>query len=214
VQAGACTYTHTLMATYTSPVSLSDFKAYLKDTTTDTALLAFYQSLLDTATEHVYTWLDRDFTASATKTDRFWGDNSQFYAPHDQAGAITSWTTYDENGASTSMGTTDLFIRRNGFLIAIKSTSTKTFESGFEHKIVYTTPSTLTCPETVKQVITEIAAELLRASNQGDGTLGVLYQSTRDGALGYDGGFSQRARFLDLNERHKEMLRVYKRYPI
>ena len=202
------------MATYPSPVTLSDFKTYLKDATTDTTLLTFYQSLLDTATEHVYTWLDRDYTALASKTDRFWGDNSQNYVPHDQAGAITAWTQTDENGSVTANSTSDLFLRLNGFLIGIKSTSTKTFACGFEHKITYTTPSALTCPETVKQVITEIAAALLRASNQGDGTLGVLSTSHVDGALGYDGGFSQRARYQDMSEQHKEMLRVYKRYSI
>jgi hypothetical protein len=202
------------MATYPSPVSLSDFKTYLKDATTDTTLLAFYQSLLDTATEQVYTWLDRDYTASATKIDRFWGDDTQYYAPHDQAGAITAWTATDRDGTVTTNSTSDLFLRANGYLIGIKSTSTKTFACRFEHKITYTTPSTLTCPETVKQVITEIAAELLRASNQGDGTLGVLYASHVDGALGYDGGFSQRAHYLDISEHHKEMLRMYKRYCI
>lgn len=202
------------MATYTSPVSRADFQEYLKDTSTDATLLAFFQSLLDTATEHVYTWLDRDYTASATKTDRFWGDDTQFYSPHDQAGAITSWSVTDRDNNTTAMATTDLFLRANGYLVAVKSTSTKTFASCFEHKLVYTTPSTLTCPETVKQVITEIAAELFRASNQGDGTLGVLAASQRDGALGYDGGFSARSRYLDMSERHCEMLRPYKRYPI
>jgi hypothetical protein len=202
------------MSTYPSPVTRAEFQEYLKDTSTDATLLAFYDSLLATSTEYVYTWLDRDYTASAVKVDRFFGDGSQYYAPHDQAGDITAWTQTDDSGASTAMSVTDLFLRANGFLIGIKSTSPLTFACGYEHKLTYTTPAGLTCPETVKQVITEIAAELFRASNQGDGTLGLLYQSNRDGALGYDGGFSQHARYLSMTETHKEMLRPYKRYPI
>jgi hypothetical protein len=202
------------MSTYPSPITMSDFQEYLKDQSTDTALLAFYQSLLDTATEYVYHWLDRDFTASATKTDRFFGDDSECYAPHDQAGTLVSWSSTDRTGTTTSNGVTDLFLRANGYLIQIKDTSTQSFACGLEHIITYTQPSTLTCPETVKIVITEIAALLFRASNQGEGLLAIDLSSARDGALGFTGGFSDRERYLDLSERHKEMLRPYKRYPI
>jgi hypothetical protein len=202
------------MSTYPSPVALADFQEYLKDTSTDATLLAFYQSLLDASTEYVYTWLDRDYTASATKSDRFWGDGTQCYAPHNQVGTLLTWSETDAAGTTTSIGVTDLFLRANGYVVQIKSTSTESFQSGYEHLLTYQQPSTLTCPETVRQVITEISALLLRDSNQGEGTLAVSIASERDGALGFTGGFSDRQRFLDLTERHKEMLRPYKRYPL
>ena len=53
------------MPTYTPPVSRAEFQTYLKDASTDATLLAFYDALLNAATEYVYAWLDRDYTASA-----------------------------------------------------------------------------------------------------------------------------------------------------
>jgi len=202
------------MATYTSPVTLVELQTYLKDASTDATLLLFYQSLLDMATEHVYNWLDRDYTPGATKCDTFFGDDSQCYAPRHQAGTVTSWSATDSAGNTTSLGTTDLLLRANGYLIQISSTSTKSFQSGYEHKLTYQQPVGLVCPETIKRVITEIAALAFQASHQGQGTLGVDFLSERDGALGFSGGFSERERFIDLTERHKEMLRAYKRYPV
>jgi hypothetical protein len=196
------------MATYTSPVSLANFQTYLKDSSTDTTLTGFYQSLLDTATEYVYNWLDRDYTASASKTDIFWGDDTQFYAPRHQAGTLTSWHYLDSSGVDTNVGTSDLMLRANGYLI---QASTKSFISGVEHRLVYAQPSTLTCPETIRQVVMELAALYFEASNQGEGSLGLLMLASRDGGLG---SFSDRERFGDLTERHKETLRPYKRYPV
>src|SRR5580692_3245914 len=130
------------MPTFTSPVSVANFQIYLKDTSTDTTLLAFYQTILNNATEAVYTWLDRDYTASASKTDIFWGDDTQFHAPKHQAAAFTSWTYTDLSGTTTNPGTSDLITRANGFLI---QTKTNKFVSGAEHTLTYTQPSTLTC---------------------------------------------------------------------
>lgn len=196
------------MATYTSPVSLADFQVYLHDTSTDTTLTGFYQSCLDASTEYVYTWLDRDYTASASKTDTFWGDDTQFYAPRHQVGSLTSWHTIAPDGTDTNVGTSDLLVRANGYLLQSK---TLTFQSGVEHKIIYAQPSSLACPETVKQVITEIASQMFQSSNQGEGVLGLVTATLADAS---SGGSYNRERFQDLSERHKEMLRPYKRYPV
>jgi hypothetical protein len=193
------------MPTFTSPVSVANFQVYLKDTSTDTTLLAFYQTILNNATEAVYTWLDRDYTASASKTDIFWGDGTQFHAPRHQSAAFTSWTYTDLSGTTTNPGTSDLITRANGFLI---QTKTNKFVCGAEHTLTYTQPSTLTCPEQVMQVITEIAAIQFEQSNQGTGSLGIDLASSRDGVS------DDRERFLDLSQLHKDMLRPYKRYPV
>ena len=194
------------MPTFTSPVALADFQTYLKDSSVDPTVTGFFPTCLNAATEAVYNWLDRDYTASAVKTDLFWGDDTPFYAPRHQAGSITAWTFTDLSGTVTTQSVSDLLIRANGYLI---QTLTQKFQCGAEHTLAYKQPSTLTCPETVMQVITEIAALLFEQSNQGAGTLGDFSSSARDGAAAYD-----RVRFLDLQERHKEMLRPYKRYPV
>ncbi len=193
------------MPTFTSPVALTDFQTYLKDASTDPTVMGFFQTCLNAATEAVYAWLDRDYTASATKTDLFWGDDTQFYAPRHPVGSITAWTFTDLSGTVTTESTSDLLIRANGYLL---QTLTQRFQSGAEHALTYKQPSTLTCPETVAQVITEIAAIFFQQSNQGAGELNFFSTSARDGAA------YERDRFLDLSERHKEMLRPYKRYPV
>lgn len=193
------------MPTYTSPVALTDFQTYLKDSSSDPTVTGFFQTCLNAATEAVYTWLDRDYTALATKTDTFWGDDTQFYAPKHQAGSITAWTFTDLSGTVTTQSVSDLLIRANGYLI---QTLTQTFQCGAEHTITYKQPSTLTCPETVAEVITELAAELFQQSNQGAGTLALYSLSAKEGTA------DARERFLDLSEHHKEMLRPYKRYPV
>ena len=193
------------MSTYTSPITLAAFQIYLRDTSTDATLTGFYQTLIDTATEYVYNWLDRDYTASASKTDTFWGDDSNFYAPRHQAGTLLTWVYLDRNGTETNVGVDGLMLRANGFLI---QASTQSFQSGVEHRLTYQQQSSLVCPETVKQVITEFAALLFEASNQGAGTLGMLISSSRDGIQ------TDRERYLDLTDRHKEMLRPYKRYAV
>jgi hypothetical protein len=193
------------MPTFTSPVALTDFQTYLKDVSTDTTVTGFFQTCLNAATEAVYTWLDRDYTASASKTDVFWGDDTAFHSLRHQAGSLTAWSYTDLSGTVTTLGTSDLLIRANGYLL---QTLTHRFARNAEHTLTYAQPSTLTCPEAVKQVITEIAALLYQASNQGEGSLGMLIASAHDGVA------TDRERFLDLSQLHKDMLRPYKRYPV
>jgi hypothetical protein len=193
------------MSTYTSPITLAAFQTYLRDSSTDATLTGFYQTLIDTATEYVYNWLDRDYTASASKTDIFWGDDSNFYAPRHQAGTLLTWVYVDASGTVTTVSVDGLMLRANGFLI---QASVQSFQSGVEHRLTYQQPSSLVCPETVKQVITEFAALLFEASNQGAGTLGLLLTSSNST------GGTDREHYLDLTERHKEMLRPYKRYAV
>lgn len=193
------------MPTFPSPVALADFQTYLKDSSSDPTVTGFFQTCLNAATEAVYTWLDRDYTALATKTDIFWGDDTAFYAPRHQAGSITSWTYTDLSGTVTTESVSNLLIRANGYLI---QSLADPFQCGAEHTLSYKQPSTLTCPETVMEVITEIAAWLFEQSKQGTGNLALDTISAKDGAA------YERDRFLDLSERHKEMLRPYKRYPV
>jgi hypothetical protein len=77
-----------------------------------------------------------------------------------------------------------------------------------EHRIKYQQPSTLTCPETVRQVITEIAATLFAASNQGNASLGMIASTFKDGET------LERDRFQDLSARHRAMLQPYRRIAI
>ncbi len=139
------------------------------------------------------------------RRDVFWGDDTPFYAPRHQAGTLTAWTYTDLSGTVTTVGTSDLLIRGNGYLL---QTLTHRFAREAEHTLTYAQPSTLTCPEAVKQVITEIAALLYQASNQGEGSLGMLIASAHDATV------TDRERFLDLSALHQETLRPYKRYPV
>ena len=193
------------MSTYTSPVPLAEFQAYLKDASTDPTVTGFFQTCLDHATEAVYTWLDRDYTASAAKSETFWGDGTAFYAPRHAVGTLTSWSSTDLAGTITAHTPSDLLIRANGYLL---QSLTDRFERASEHTITYHLPATLLCPETVKQAITEMAAVLFQESNQGAGRLELFSISARESTS------SERDRFLDLTERHKEMLRPYKRYAL
>lgn len=193
------------MPTFISPVSLSEFQRYLKDTTTDTAILALYQSLLDTATEKVYTYLDRDYTPSAPKTDIFWGTGMHTHRMNNQAGALTSWKYYDAKGNETVVSISELVLMANGMITVAAN---KRFECAFEHRIVYTQPVLLTCPESVKQVIIEVAAIVFEESKQGAGNLGKLTESVKA-----DADF-ERVRYLDLSSRQRMMLAPYKRIAV
>src|SRR5689334_18694097 len=134
------------MSTFPSPVTLSEFQRYLKDTSTDTGILAFYQSLLDTATEKVYTYLDRDYTASAVKTDIFFGKGLHVHRMQHPASALISWKYYDETGAETVADISTLVLLATGMIVV---GSVEKFSRGYEHRLSYSLPSTLTCPETV-----------------------------------------------------------------
>jgi hypothetical protein len=194
-----------LMPTFPSPVTVSEFQTYIKDTTTDPAIVAFYQTLLDTATEKVYTYLDRDYTAGAVKTDVFFGKGLHVHRMQNPAGTFLSWKYYDEKGAETVGDVLSLVILAEG---NVAVSPEDRFRQGFEHRLKYQQPLILTCPETVKQVITEVAAIIFQESNQGSGSLGVIITSERNDTN------SDRLRYSDLTERQKAMLAPYKRYAV
>ena len=186
-------------------VTVAQLQLYLNDTSTDPTLVGFYQSLIDIATDRVLQFLDRTFTASASRTDVFWGDDQPTHRLHDAAQAVTAWTYIDLQFNTTTMGTSDLELFENGNVVASRRTP---FISGVEHHLSYTLPSSLVLPPAVAQVIVEDAAIMFGESNQGTGTLAELIVASREGSL------SDRIRFSDLSERHKETLRMYKRYPV
>ncbi len=193
------------MPTFPSPVSLSDFQSYLKDTTTDTGILAFYQSLLNTATEKIYTYLDRDYTPGAVKTDIFFGRGLQVHRMQYPAGALISWKYYDKTGAETVANIADLVLLANG---SIAVGAVMKFLWGYEHRLKYSLPSTLTCPETIRLIITEVAAVIYEESKLGSGRLGIMIESDKNDTS------NDRLRYSDLSERQKAMLSPYKKYAI
>lgn len=193
------------MPTYTSPVSVADFQTYINDTSEDEDILVFYQSLLDRATERIYNYLDKDFTAEAEKKEIFWGNDSKYHRLHQPAGTISAWQTINREGMPTPMDTSDLLLFENGLLLYRKE---GTFESQFEHHIVYELRGDLTCPETVQQVIIEIAAIMLRESTKGGGMLGENSEWTREN----NSTIGQH--FYELTERHRELLSPYRRYAL
>ncbi len=190
------------MSTYTSPVTLSNFQLYLNDQSADPTVHAYYQSLLDYATERIYTYLDRDYTASAVKTDIFFGNCKPWRRLHQVAGAVTAWSSVDSLGAITTNDPTTIHLFEGGELAVLSS---GTFDPTLEHRITYSLPSSLSCPETVAQVITEVAAVALRESKQGSGSLGEQM------SYSHDSNFSSRAVYVELSDRHRELLSPYRR---
>ena len=190
------------MPTYTSPVSVADFQSYINDTSEDEDILAFYQALLDRSTERIYNYLDKDFTAEAEKKEIFWGNDSKYHRLHQVAGAITAWQTVGPDGVPIPMDTSGLLLFENGLLLYRKE---GTFESQFEHHIVYELRGDLSCPETVQQVIIEVAAVMLRESTKGGGMLGENSEWTREN----NSTIGQH--FYELSERHRELLSTYRR---
>lgn len=151
-----------------SPVTVSDLQTYLRDTSVDTNTLDHFGSVIEIATDGVFTYLGRDYIPNAAKKDIFWGNNSDKHRLQYQAGVIASWKYYDKDGVETNPGTGEIELRENGTLIML---SNGTFEPGYEHRVEYTTPASLVCPQAVKQIIIELAAELFHKSNQGQGEL-------------------------------------------
>ena len=173
----------------TSPATVEELQYYLRDESTDPDLLDYFQYALDNATAFVYTYLDRDYTASTSFTEIFWGDGGNAVRLRHRAGAITSWKYYDETGEETIEDEDDLGLRENGHLVIA---GTKRFLDGYEHRIVYALPGSLSCPQPVKQCVIELAAILFNKSNQGHGTLSSL----------------------DLEPHHIEILGMHKRLPV
>ena len=178
------------MPTYPPPIALPEVQRYLKDTSADANVLSLLTEAIHAATERVYTYLDRDYTPNAAKTDSFFGDDRAYHFLRHPCSAITSWKYYDAAGAETDAGAIYLKLFSNGKLIVTKE---KKFLSGFEHRISYITPATLTCPEMVKQVIIEIAAGIFEASKQGAGEL-------HDDEM--------------MTQRHEYLLAPYRRIPV
>jgi hypothetical protein len=175
---------------------------YLHDSSTDTDLLDFYQTLLDTATERVYDWLDRDYTASATKSETFIGGGTLWHFTKYPVATLVSWTTSDIDGVTDTRDVTDLIIRLGGR--ALQCTN-DVFSSDLEHTIGYAQPASITCPETVRQAILEIASIMFDESRQGSGALGLDTLST------YEDLNHERAVFRTLTDRHAQMLTPYRR---
>jgi hypothetical protein len=193
------------MPTYPSPVTVPAFQLYLNDLSGDPTILGFFQTLLDTATERVYTYLDLDFTANAAKNEVFTGNDTDYFRLHQPASSITTWIATDLDGVATPQSIAPLHLFENGMLLV---NSQGTFASGYEHSFSYKTPVSLTCPETVRQVITEIAAVMLRESKQGAGSLSKAIDMYRDTAS------LARSEFIELDDRHRAMLSPYKRYAV
>lgn len=189
----------------TSPVTLEEFQFYIFDTSTDTDLLAFYQRLLDGATERVYTYLGRDYTPEAEKTDVFFGTSMHVHRMDNPAGEILSWKYYDAYGNETVVDISELVLMARGTIAVAAS---KIFYKDFEHRITYKQPDSLQCPETVKQAIIEIAAIIFEESKQGGGNLGRLLVSDR-----IDADY-ERVRFIELSPRHLNLLAPYKRIAV
>jgi hypothetical protein len=193
------------MPTFPSPVALSDFQKYIRDGSTDPTILAFYQSLLNTATEKIYTYLDRDYTPGAIKTDVFFGNASHVHRMYHPAGTIITWKSSDFEGNVTVQNIAELVLMANGIIVI---NAKNRFFWKCEHRINYSLPSTLACPETVMQVITEVAAIIFEESKMGGARLGIEIESNKNDTSG------DRARYLDLTPRHIEMLAPYKRVAI
>ncbi len=187
-----------------SPVTISQFQVYLKDTSTDPALLTFYQSLLDATTNKIATYLDRDFTALAHTHDTFWGNNTNEHILHDAASSVLTWTYTDLDGHIQTGSNTDLILFEEGRLVRNKVTI---FEENVEYTINYANTST-GWPQAVEQVIIEDAAILFNESNQGGGTLAELIASSREGQ------FTERVRYTDLTQAHEKILNMYKRFAV
>ena len=193
------------MPTYTPPVPLPDLQRYLKDTSTDPSLLVLLQFALETATERVYTYLGRDYTPSAVKTDIFWGTDTDYHYLRYPCGAITSWTYYDRGGTANIGNISDLHLFETGMVVV---NTNDLFRSHYEHRITYTQPALTAAPEEVKQVIIELAAQIFEESKHGAGALGIATDWSRDSAA------SDRVRYLDLSDRHRTQLTAYRRVPI
>jgi hypothetical protein len=183
-------------------VTVAELQTYLHDSSTDPDLLDFYQALLDTATENVYDWLDRDYTASATKSETFIGGGTLWHFTKYPVATLLSWTTSDIDGVLETRDVADLIIRLGGRALQCVN---DVFSSDLEHTITYKQPASITCPETVRQAILEIAAIMFDESRQGSGALGLETLST------YEDLNHERARFLSLVDRHAAMLSPYRR---
>jgi hypothetical protein len=181
------------MPTYPPPVPLPELQRYLKDVSVDANVITLLTDAINIATERVYTYLDRDYTPNAAKTDVFLGNDRAYHFLRHPCGALTSWKYYDSGGEETDAGASYLKLFSNGRLIVNKE---KKFLSNYEHRVGYTTPASLACPEMVRHVIIEIAAAIFEDSKQGAGE------------------FRTSPEAFALSERHEYLLAPYRRLPL
>jgi len=184
---------------YPPPLLVSDLQNYLNDSSTDPDIIYLFEQSLNAATDRVYTYLGRDYTASA-RTIIFWGDGGTRHRLAEEAGTILNWTYIDTDGNVTLGDHTKLKLFEGGLLIIAHDV---TFESGYEHHITFMPPLTLLCPDAVKQVILEIGAAIYEESKRGRGIL--LIES--EWQIGSSG-----ERYKELDERHRATLAPYRRY--
>ena len=193
------------MPTYPSPVTVTSFQMYMRDGSSDPTVLAFYQLLLATATEKVYTYLDRDFTAGASKVDVFFGNGLHVHRMFNPCETLVFWKTIDSTGTLTVQDISELLILANGEIVV---NAKQKFDPHCEHRIKYTQPAALACPESVMQVITEVAAVIFEESKLGGARLGIETESDKNDSS------SDRARYIELTDRQKSMLAPYKKISI
>jgi hypothetical protein len=186
------------MPTYIPPVTVSELQNYLNDTSTDPDVLLLYEDAINAATERTYTYLGRDYTPGV-RTSIFWGDGGSCHSLIEPALTIHTWTYRDTEGTLSVGDISKLQLFELGRLIIAHDV---TFESGYEHYITYT-PIPVLCPETVKQVIIEIAATIYEESKRGRGIL-IIESEWQTGSSG--------ERYKELDDQHKKVLAPYRRY--
>ncbi|HEY6171074.1 MAG TPA: hypothetical protein VIX80_02330 [Candidatus Kapabacteria bacterium] len=184
---------------YPSPVLVSDLQNYLNDSSTDPDIIYLFEQSLNAATDRVYTYLGRDYTASA-RTVIFWGDGGTRHRIAEEAATILSWEYRDTDGNVSLGDITKLKLFEDGLLIIAHDV---TFLPGYEHHITFMPPLTLLCPDAVRQVILEIAATIYEESKRGRGIL-VIESEWQTGTSG--------ERYKELDERHEKILAPYRRY--
>ena len=185
------------MPSYPPPLPITDLQRFLKDTTTDPNVLLLMTEAINVATERIYTYIGHDYTPSAPKLDVFFGDDRAYHFLRHPAGALTSWKYYDADGVETDAGAGALKLFSSGRLVVSRE---KKFPSGYEHRIGYTTPASLVCPELVRQVIIEMAAAIYEDSKQGAGEFRIASDADRQ--------------YLLLSPKHEYQLAPYRRMPI
>lgn len=189
-----------------SPVSVAELQYYLKDASTDTAYLAFLSRLLDATTDIIYSQLRRDFTSPLVINERFFGTGRDRYFPLQSYGPINLLSVLEINfaGDSDPIAVTQFFVGPDNYIFW----KTSNFRRDRWYFISYTL--TQTVPEAVRQVITEMAYELIESGRRGMGALNK--ETDYSNVLGQS---SLRYRnYADLDKRWQLMLTAYVNYTI
>src|SRR5260370_29129968 len=107
---------------------------------------------------------------------------------------LTFWKTFDIHGTLVVQDLSELVIMANGEIVV---NAKQKFDRKLEHRIKYSQPAALACPESVMQVITEVEALIYEDSKQGGARLGIEIESDRSDSTGV------RIRYFDLTERQE-----------